>query len=133
MPVTLLSSSTPTCSSGKQVIFFRTDIYPFITLKINKMSTTTSQATKVLYTAQTHTIGNRENSVSRSSDGNLEVRLAEVDLALDGSAFFLQARLNIHLPGLDRTVAHSLVEAARNICPYSKAIHGNVNVEYNLI
>src|SRR6267142_3563667 len=149
MPVTLLSSSTPTCSCRKQVIFFRTDIYPFITLKINQMSTTTSQATKWLYTAQTHTVGNRENGVSRSSDGNLEVRLAvpgtgrpgtnpeqlfaagwsacfdgafgiaagksrvalpaersidaEVDLALDGAAFFLQARLNIHLPGLDRT------------------------------
>jgi osmotically inducible protein OsmC len=139
---------------------------------------TTLQATKVLYTAQTHTVGNRENGVSRSSDGNLEVRLAvpgtgrpgtnpeqlfaagwsacfdgalgiaagksrvdlpaersidaEVDLALEGSSFFLQARLNIHLPGLDRSVAHSLVEAARNICPYSKAIQGNVNVEYNL-
>ncbi|HXB05711.1 MAG TPA: organic hydroperoxide resistance protein [Puia sp.] len=140
---------------------------------------TTLQATKVLYTAQTHTVGNRENGVSRSSDGNLEVRLAvpgtgrpgtnpeqlfaagwsacfdgalgiaagksrvdlpaersidaEVDLALEGSSFFLQARLNIHLPGLDRSVAHSLVKAARNICPYSKAIQGNVNVEYNLI
>jgi organic hydroperoxide reductase OsmC/OhrA len=57
---------------------------------------------------------------------------AEVDLALQGASFFLQARLNIHLPGLDRNVSHSLVEAARNICPYSKAIHGNVNVEYNL-
>ena len=133
----------------------------------------------MLYTAQTHTVGNRENAVSHSSDGNLDVRLAvpgtgrpgtnpeqlfaagwsacfdgalgiaagksrvdlpaerfidaEVDLALNGAGFFLQARLNIHLPGLDREVAQSLVDAASGICPYSKAIKGNVDVEYNLL
>ena len=31
---------------------------------------------KVLYTAKTHTTGGRENGISRSSDGQLDVRLA---------------------------------------------------------
>src|SRR5437588_12529995 len=31
---------------------------------------------KVIYTAKTHTIGGRENGVSRSSDGRLDVRLS---------------------------------------------------------
>src|SRR6266446_1659237 len=31
---------------------------------------------KVIYTAKTHTIGGRENGVSRSSDGRLDVKLS---------------------------------------------------------
>lgn len=58
---------------------------------------------------------------------------AEVDLCADKTGFFLRARLNINLPGLDRSSALVVVEAARGICPYSKAVSGNVNVEYNVI
>src|SRR4030095_5412806 len=47
---------------------------------------------------------------------------AEVDLCLDKGEFFLQARLNVSLPGLDREIAWQLIHAAENICPYSKAI-----------
>jgi Ohr subfamily peroxiredoxin len=58
---------------------------------------------------------------------------AEIDLCLDKGEFFLQARLNVSLPGLDREVAWALIEAAEQICPYSKAIRGNVDVEFNLL
>jgi lipoyl-dependent peroxiredoxin len=58
---------------------------------------------------------------------------AEVDLAADKSGFFLQARLNISLPGLDREVSQQLVDFAEQTCPYSKAIKGNVKAEYNLV
>jgi len=58
---------------------------------------------------------------------------AEVDLATDDSGFFLRARLNISLPGLDRNVAQQIVDAASEICPYSKATHGNIEVEYKLV
>ncbi|MEX6689883.1 organic hydroperoxide resistance protein [Danxiaibacter flavus] len=58
---------------------------------------------------------------------------AEVDLCLDKADFFLRARLNVSLPGLDRDIAQSLIDAAENICPYSKAIKGNVDVEINLV
>src|SRR4030095_9411098 len=47
---------------------------------------------------------------------------AEIDLCLDKGGFFLQARLNVSLPGLDREIAWQLIHAAENICPYSKAI-----------
>jgi osmotically inducible protein OsmC len=58
---------------------------------------------------------------------------AEVDLcALDG-AYFLQARLNVSLPGLEREVAQALTDAAHQTCPYSKAIRGNVDVTINLV
>jgi osmotically inducible protein OsmC len=58
---------------------------------------------------------------------------AEVDLGTTGNAYFLQARLNIHLPGLDPETARNIVEAAHQTCPYSKATRGNINVELNLV
>jgi osmotically inducible protein OsmC len=53
---------------------------------------------------------------------------AEVDLGTTEGAFFLQARLTISLPGLDREVARKVVEAAHQLCPYSKATRGNIDV-----
>lgn len=138
-----------------------------------------TQIEKVLYTAKTHTTGGRENGVSQSSDGRLDIKLstpgttgsgtnpeqlfaagwsacfegamglaarkrkialpadlaidAEVDLCLTGGAYFLQARLNVSLPGVERNVAQALVDEAHQTCPYSKAIRGNVDVVINLV
>lgn len=58
---------------------------------------------------------------------------AEVDLCIEKGEYFLQARLNVSLPGVDEKVAHELIEYAEQTCPYSKAIKGNVNVEINLV
>lgn len=58
---------------------------------------------------------------------------AEVDLCLTAGAYFLQARLNVSLPGLERDVAQILADAAHRTCPYSKAIRDNVDVVINLI
>src|SRR5262249_53892956 len=41
---------------------------------------------------------------------------AEVDLGTNDGGFVLRARLNVNLPGLDREVARSLVEAAHQTC-----------------
>ena len=58
---------------------------------------------------------------------------AEIKLNLADGAFFLSARLDVSLPGLDREVAEELIHAAHGICPYSKATHGNIAVETNLV
>ena len=137
-----------------------------------------TQIEKVLYTAKTHTTGGREGA-SRSSDGNLDVKLsrpgssgkgtnpeqlfaagwsacfegamglaarklkvtlpadlavdAEVDLGTTDDEYFLQARLNISLPGIDRETAQAIVDGAHQTCPYSKLSRGNINVELNLV
>lgn len=57
----------------------------------------------------------------------------EVDLRMKDGAFFLQARHNISLPGLQREVARALIDAADQICPYSKATRGNIEVAIDLI
>ena len=56
----------------------------------------------------------------------------EIDLCLRDGEYFLQARHNVSLPGLEPTVARALVDLAHQTCPYSKATRGNVNVELNL-
>ena len=122
-----------------------------------------SETTNVIYTAKTHTTGGREHGLSRSSDGQLDVKFAagwsacfegaialaahrkkvklpddvaidaEVDLHLDHGEYFLSARLNVSMPGLDRSLAQDLVADAEGICPYSKATRGNVAVTYSVV
>jgi Ohr subfamily peroxiredoxin len=138
----------------------------------------TTQASKVFYTAKTHTVGGRKGS-SRSSDGRLDVKLslpgtpgngtnpeqlfaagwsacfegalgvvarqkkialpaetaidAEVNLHQGDDGYSLSARLNVSLPGLERDVAQALVEAAHQVCPYSKATRGNIDVALNVV
>ena len=133
---------------------------------------------KVLYTAKAHTTGGREGGASRTSDGQLDVKLAipgthgtgtnpeqlfavgwsacflsavkivaarmkvklppdaavdsEVDLGTTNGGYFIQARLNVSLPGVARDVAQKIVDSAHLECPYSKATHGNINVVTNL-
>jgi osmotically inducible protein OsmC len=138
-----------------------------------------TQIGKVVYTAKTHTTGGRENGVSRSSDGRLDVRLstpgaarigtnpeqlfaagwsacfesaialaarkrkialpadvtidAEVDLNLSDGGYSLSTRLNVSLPGVERELAQALVDEAHEICPYSKATRGNIDVAIKLV
>ena len=58
---------------------------------------------------------------------------AEVDLNLADGGYFLRARLNVSLPGVEREVAQALVNEAHQTCPYSKATRGNIDVVINLV
>ncbi len=53
---------------------------------------------------------------------------AEIDLNKAGNAFFLAARFTVTVPGVDRETAAELAAIAHGICPYSKAVHGNIEV-----
>jgi Ohr subfamily peroxiredoxin len=58
---------------------------------------------------------------------------AEVDLGTNDGDYLLRARLHVSLPGLQPKVAQSLVDAAHQICPYSKATRSNIDVSINLV
>ncbi|CAG4921923.1 organic hydroperoxide resistance protein [Paraburkholderia saeva] len=58
---------------------------------------------------------------------------AEVDLGTEGDGYFLQARLNVSVPGVPRELAQAIVDAAHQTCPYSKATHGNIDVVITLV
>ena len=58
---------------------------------------------------------------------------AEVDLYNTDGDYFIRARLNISLPGIEREIAQVLVDEADQVCPYSKATRGNIDVLINLV
>ncbi|MBB5414260.1 osmotically inducible protein OsmC [Paraburkholderia atlantica] len=58
---------------------------------------------------------------------------AEIDLGTTDGAYFLQARLFVSIPGVERDVARALIERAHQTCPYSKALRGNVDVQTTLV
>lgn len=50
------------------------------------------------------------------------------------TGFGIAVELEVNLPGLDRAVAQDLIDTAhRDICPYSHATRGNVDVKITLI
>ena len=55
---------------------------------------------------------------------------AEVGLNKDETSFALSVVLRVELPEeLDNETGRKLVEAAHQVCPYSKATRGNIPVE----
>ncbi|MDI1228103.1 MAG: Ohr family peroxiredoxin [bacterium] len=53
---------------------------------------------------------------------------SEVTLNQDDKGFSLGVTLNVLLPSLDKAEAAALVAEADKVCPYSKALRGNVPV-----
>src|SRR5579864_1009077 len=54
---------------------------------------------------------------------------AEIDLCNSGDVYFLRARLNVSLPGLERELAQAIVDATHaETCAYSNATRGNIDV-----
>lgn len=60
--------------------------------------------------------------------GEIKVQ-ADVDLNQDDAGgFFISATLNVSITGVDKAKAMEIVEAAHQMCPYSKATRGNIEV-----
>jgi osmotically inducible protein OsmC len=53
--------------------------------------------------------------------------------ALDNGGFGLTAALVIYAPKLDKASAESLVAAAHEVCPYSNATRGNIDVTLSIV
>lgn len=69
-----------------------------------------------------------------------KVRLPD-DLSITGhvgigaipKGFGIEAELEISIPGMERAAAQALIDKAHQVCPYSNATRGNVNVILKLI
>ncbi len=72
----------------------------------------------------------QKRKIALSGDVTID---AEVDLNLSDAGYFLTARLNVGIPGVERDVGQSLIEEAHHICPYSKATRGNIDVTIRLV
>ncbi|HRW71337.1 organic hydroperoxide resistance protein [Ottowia sp.] len=53
---------------------------------------------------------------------------AEVDLGPVGQVYGIAVRMTITLPGMDKAAAQALVDTAHQVCPYSNATRGNIDV-----
>ena len=51
----------------------------------------------------------------------------------DAGGFGLTVALAVELPGVDRETAEGLVAAAHQVCPYSNATHGNIDVQLSVV
>jgi organic hydroperoxide reductase OsmC/OhrA len=59
---------------------------------------------------------------------------AEIDLCNSGDVYFLRARLNVSLPGLEREIAQAIVNATHGeTCAYSNATRSNVEVTVSVV
>jgi lipoyl-dependent peroxiredoxin len=52
---------------------------------------------------------------------------------LAGGAFGLAVELDLFAPGLDHDAAQALLERAHQVCPYSNATRGNIDVTLTVI
>jgi osmotically inducible protein OsmC len=72
----------------------------------------------------------RQRTIAFPVDPAIE---AEVDFCVADGAYFLRARLNVSLPGVEQELAEMLLNEAEKICPYSNATRGNIEVTMELV
>lgn len=58
---------------------------------------------------------------------------AEVGIGPISTGFAIQVALKVSMPGMDRMTAQRLIEAAHEVCPYSNATRGNIDVDLKLV
>jgi lipoyl-dependent peroxiredoxin len=52
---------------------------------------------------------------------------------IGGGAFGLAVELDVHIPGVDEAAAHEVVTGAHDVCPYSNATRGNIEVTLKVL
>ena len=57
----------------------------------------------------------------------------EVGIGQIPGGFGIEVDLKIAIPGMDRSEAQRLIEAAHQVCPYSNATRGNIDVRLSLV
>jgi lipoyl-dependent peroxiredoxin len=62
-------------------------------------------------------------------DASAAVVTCEVGIGRGEGGLGLSAKLTLSIPGMDRAQVQELLEAAHQVCPYSKATRGNIPVE----
>ena len=58
---------------------------------------------------------------------------ADVGIGQIPNGFGIQVALHVTIPGMDKTAAMKIVEAAHQVCPYSNATRGNIEVALDVV
>ena len=57
----------------------------------------------------------------------------KVNIGQTGTAWLLGAEFTVRVPGLEKEVVEAIAQLAHQICPYSKSVHGNIEVGMNIV
>ncbi|MCX4160198.1 MULTISPECIES: OsmC family protein [Paraburkholderia] len=57
----------------------------------------------------------------------------QVNIGQTGAAWFLGAQFTVRVPGVEKEVVEAIAHLAHQICPYSKSVHGNIEIETNVV
>jgi Ohr subfamily peroxiredoxin len=58
---------------------------------------------------------------------------SDVGIGQIPGGFGIQVAMNISIPGMERAAAEALVAAAHQVCPYSNATRGNIDVTLTVV
>ena len=58
---------------------------------------------------------------------------ADVGIGPIPQGFGIQVWLHVHVPGMDKAAAQKLVDTAHQVCPYSNATRGNIEVTLDVV
>ena len=58
---------------------------------------------------------------------------ADVGIGPTSKGFGIQVWLRVHVPGMDKDATKKLVDAAHQVCPYSNATRGNIEVTLDVV
>ena len=71
-------------------------------------------------------------ATQKKIDASKAVVKCEVGIGREEGGLGLSAKLTLSVPGMERAQVQELLDAAHQVCPYSKATRGNIPVELNV-
>jgi Ohr subfamily peroxiredoxin len=77
--------------------------------------------------AMKHVAGMKKLTIPADANVNATVGIGQIP-----AGFGIEAQLVVSLPGMDRVAAQDLIDTAHQVCPYSNATRGNIEVSVTL-
>jgi Ohr subfamily peroxiredoxin len=77
--------------------------------------------------AMKHVAGMQKVALPADATINATVGIGQIP-----AGFGIEVQMVISLPGMDRAVAQALIDKAHEVCPYSNATRGNIEVSLTL-
>jgi Ohr subfamily peroxiredoxin len=72
----------------------------------------------------------RQKKVTLPPDHSVDIQVEMVQI---GAALSLRAEFTIRVPGLEKEVVEAIAHSAHQLCPYSKSVHGNIEISTNIV
>jgi lipoyl-dependent peroxiredoxin len=71
--------------------------------------------------------------IALSAEVSIKADVSIGPMAGKAGAFGIAVAMAVSVPGLERTAAEALVKAAHEVCPYSNATRGNIDVAFTVV